>query len=116
MAELKDKGKESQVEQGLALEIAPVDRARDAALTRKQDKRILPLACGIYLLCYLDRSNIGNAKTLNSTENHDLLQETGMTNKQYLDALLMFLVAYGVFEVPSNIALKKFRPSVSMPH
>lgn len=28
----------------------------------KQDLRIIPLSAGIYLLCYLDRSNIGNAK------------------------------------------------------
>lgn len=28
----------------------------------KQDLRIIPLTSFIYLLCYLDRSNIGNAK------------------------------------------------------
>lgn len=36
---------------------------------------------------------------------------TGMTNYQFVIALMVFLVAYAVFEVPSNIALKKFRPS-----
>ena len=39
--------------------------AEDKKLVRKQDLRILPISCGIYLLCYLDRSNIGNAKVLN---------------------------------------------------
>ncbi len=29
------------------------------ALVWKQDLRIVPLSAGIYLLCYLDRSNIG---------------------------------------------------------
>ena len=33
--------------------------AADKALVWKQDLRIVPLAAGIYLLCYLDRSNIG---------------------------------------------------------
>jgi hypothetical protein len=34
----------------------------ERALIFKQDLRIIPLCSGIYLLCYLDRSNIGNAK------------------------------------------------------
>lgn len=51
------------------------------------------------LLCYLDRSNIGNAKVLNSETHNDLLQETHMTTYQYTIALMVFLVAYAVFEV-----------------
>lgn len=39
--------------------------------------RIIPLSAGIYFLCYLDRSNIGNAKVLNASTHHDLLSETG---------------------------------------
>ena len=33
--------------------------AREKALVWKQDLRIVPLCAAIYLLCYLDRSNIG---------------------------------------------------------
>lgn len=33
--------------------------AEEKALIWKQDLRIVPLCAGIYLLCYLDRSNIG---------------------------------------------------------
>lgn len=80
-------------------------------LVRKQDLRLIPLAAFIYLLCYLDRSNIGNAKTLNSDTKNDLLSETHMTSYQYTIALMVFLIAYGVFEVPSNYFLKKLRPS-----
>lgn len=36
------------------------DVAKNKALVRKQDIRIVPLSAGIYLLCYLDRSNIGS--------------------------------------------------------
>lgn len=32
----------------------------------------------------------------------DLMSETGMSNYQYTIALMIFLVAYGLFEVPSN--------------
>lgn len=30
------------------------------------------------------------------------MSETGMSNYQYTIALMIFLVAYGLFEVPSN--------------
>ncbi|KAK6429181.1 hypothetical protein LTR95_014674 [Oleoguttula sp. CCFEE 5521] len=87
------------------------DSAENKALILKQDLRIIPLCAFIYLLCYLDRSNIGNAKVLNADTHHDLLSETHMTNGQYTIALMVFLVAYAIFEVPSNIMLKKMRPS-----
>ncbi|KAL3421754.1 major facilitator superfamily transporter [Phlyctema vagabunda] len=86
-------------------------QAENRALIRKQDLRIVPLCAAIYLLCYLDRSNIGNARTLNANKGHDLLSETGMTAYQYTIALMVFLVAYGIFEVPSNYFLKKLSPS-----
>ncbi|UNI23104.1 hypothetical protein JDV02_008944 [Purpureocillium takamizusanense] len=85
--------------------------AREKALLRKQDLRIIPLTAAIYLLCYLDRSNIGNAKVLNSSTGNDLLHETRMTAFEYTIALMVFLVAYAVFEVPSNYFLKRLRPS-----
>ncbi|KAK2742529.1 hypothetical protein FQN55_007815 [Onygenales sp. PD_40] len=85
--------------------------ASDRALVWKQDLRIVPLSAAIYLLCYLDRSNIGNAKVLNSSTGNDLLTETNMTNYQYTIALMVFLIAYALFEVPSNYFLKRLRPS-----
>ncbi|KAJ6578733.1 MFS transporter [Mycena vulgaris] len=83
----------------------------EAALVRKQDLRIVPLSAAIYLLCYLDRSNIGNAKILNSETHNDMLSETRMTAFQYTIALMVFLIAYAIFEVPSNYLLKKLSPS-----
>ncbi|KAE8420447.1 major facilitator superfamily domain-containing protein [Aspergillus pseudocaelatus] len=95
-----------------SLEGAPAhDTAAEKALVWKQDLRIVPLSAFIYLLCYLDRSNIGNAKVLNKDTDNDLLSETHMSNYQYTIALMLFLVAYGLFEVPSNYLLKKLRPS-----
>jgi len=85
--------------------------AEDRKLVWKQDLRILPISCGIYLLCYLDRSNIGNAKVLNASTHNDLLSETHMTAYQYTIALMVFLIAYMVFEVPSNYFLKRLSPS-----
>lgn len=83
----------------------------ERAVVWKQDKAILPLSAGIYFLCYLDRSNIGNAKILNSGTRNDMQTETGTSSYQFTIALMVFLIAYAVFEVPSNMLLKKLRPS-----
>ncbi|KAI1329892.1 putative MFS transporter [Xylariaceae sp. FL0255] len=83
----------------------------ERALRWKQDLRIVPPCAGIYFLCYLDRSNISNAKVLNATTDNDLLSETHTTDNQYLIALFVLLVAHGIFEAPLNILLKKLRPS-----
>ncbi|PMD45553.1 MFS general substrate transporter [Hyaloscypha variabilis F] len=79
-------------------------------LVRKIDMRIMPMTAIIYLLCYLDRSNIGNAKILNSSTNDDLLQTNNMTTYQYTVALMVFLVAYSLFEAPSNLMMKILSP------
>ena len=53
----------------------------------------------------------GNAKILNSDAGHSLMQNVGITNAQYLTALMIFFVSYTLFETPSNYMLKRFRPS-----
>jgi hypothetical protein len=54
---------------GGVMEAAPVAKtAADKALVFKQDLRIVPLSAGIYLLCYLDRSNIGKTSSLPSSD------------------------------------------------
>ncbi|KAJ7887893.1 permease of the major facilitator superfamily [Mycena olivaceomarginata] len=65
--------------------------AAEKALLRKQDIRIVPLSAAIILLGNLDRSNIGNAKILNSETHNDLLSETHMTALQYTIALMRWI-------------------------
>lgn len=52
----------------------------------------MPLAAFIYFLCYLDRSNIGNAKVLNTSTKNDMQSETGMSNYEFNLALMIFLI------------------------
>ncbi|KAJ6515240.1 MFS transporter [Mycena sanguinolenta] len=87
------------------------NEAAEKTLLRKQDMRIIPLSAGICLLANLDRSNIGNAKILNSETHNDMLSETHMTASQFTIALMVFLIACALFEVPSNYLLKRFSPS-----
>ncbi|KAI0739402.1 MFS transporter [Daedaleopsis nitida] len=73
--------------------------------------RILPASMIIHLLCFIDRSNIGNAKVLNRDEGDSLVQTLGISNQQYLVALMIFIVAFTIIQTPSNYMLKQFRPS-----
>lgn len=63
----------------------------------------------LYLLSFLDRVNIGAAK-LNTLE-----KDLNLTGNQYNIASLVFFVSYVAFEVPSNMVLKKLRPSIYIP-
>ncbi len=63
----------------------------------------------LYLACFLDRTNIGNAKIAHLTT--DLKLDTW----HYNDTLTIFFVSYSVFEALANILLKRFRPSVFLP-
>ncbi|RDX45758.1 MFS transporter [Lentinus brumalis] len=88
-----------------------VDPEADKRLIRRIDMRIIPSSMLIYLLCSLDRGNVGNAKLLNADHGNSLLQTLKISDQQYLIALMIFYVSYTLFETPSNYMLKKFRPS-----
>lgn len=81
-------------------------------LVWKQDLRIVPLSAFISLLCYLDRSNIGNGRIMNTETRDDLETELHITDNEYVISLMLFLIAYALFEVPSNYYLKLMTPSV----
>lgn len=71
-------------------------------LIRKVDIHVLPQLMIIYLLSYIDRSNVGNAKLFGA------LNDLGMTGQDWNTALSVFFVTYALGGTPSNIALKRF--------
>ncbi|KAK4545838.1 hypothetical protein LTR36_002402 [Oleoguttula mirabilis] len=75
----------------------------------KVDLRLIPTLTLLYLLSFLDRGNIGNAKI------EGLAEDLGLTGAQYNWCLTAFFFTYCVFEVPSNMMLKKLRPSIWLP-
>ncbi|BCS22289.1 uncharacterized protein APUU_30514S [Aspergillus puulaauensis] len=75
-------------------------------VVRKIDFRLIPIMAILYLLSHIDRGNIGNAKI----EGMD--KDLGLVGNQYNIASTIFFVPYIIFEVPSNIVLKKVRPSI----
>ncbi|KAF1816253.1 MFS general substrate transporter [Eremomyces bilateralis CBS 781.70] len=78
-------------------------------ILRKMDMRLIPMLALLYLLSFLDRGNIGNAKI------QGLQEDLKMTDGQYNWTLTVFFFTYCAFEVPSNMILKKMRPSIWLP-
>ncbi|KAK4160571.1 putative high-affinity nicotinic acid transporter [Cladorrhinum sp. PSN259] len=91
------------------LESAGWDEARTKALIRKIDWALIPFLSFLYLLSFLDRTNIGNAR-LDTLE-----KDLHLTGLHYNNALAIFFPFYVAAEVPSNMAMKRFRPSVWIP-
>lgn len=94
-----------------SVEAAGWDESTTKKLIRKIDVRLIPFLALLYLLSFLDRTNIGNARL-------DTLEvDLGMpkTSLQYNNALGIFFPFYVAAEVPSNMAMKRFRPSVWIP-
>jgi MFS family permease len=82
-----------------------IDHQAERNLVRKLDRCIVPTVMIAYLLCFLDRTNIGNARLFG------LEQELGLVGSQYQVAVAILFVPYVLVEVPSNLILKKFTPS-----
>ncbi|CEJ61549.1 Putative Permease of the major facilitator superfamily [Penicillium brasilianum] len=81
------------------------DEAKKKVL-RKVDTRLIPMLVLLYLVAYVDKTNIGNAKI------EGLLSSLHMDGIQYNIALSIFFIPYVLAEVPSNIILNRLmRPS-----
>lgn len=73
-------------------------------ITTKIDLHLVPFVCVLYLMAFLDRVNVANARAFG------LESELGLTGVQYNTALTIFFVPYIIFEIPSNVLLKRFSP------
>ncbi|KAI1818414.1 major facilitator superfamily domain-containing protein [Poronia punctata] len=97
------------------IDVAPALTAESFAhldekkILRKMDMRLIPMLAILYLLSFLDRGNIGNAKI------EGLQEDLNMSGDQYNLCLTVFFFSYAAFEVPSNLLLKKLRPSRWLP-
>lgn len=74
-------------------------------LIRKMDLRVCPWVMLVYLVSFLDRVNVGNARL------YGLEADLGMKGSQFQTAVSVLFVTYLFFEVPSNLVIKKLRPS-----
>ncbi|KAG7094886.1 hypothetical protein E1B28_005693 [Marasmius oreades] len=83
--------------------------AEEKKLVRKLDRRILPMACLLYLFAYLDRTNLGNAR-LQGLETDALGgDKTGILFDWVSSA---FFFSYILLQIPATIVSKLFPPRV----
>lgn len=88
--------------------------AIDRRLVWRLDLMMIPWLSLLYLLAFLDRTNIGNAKISGLTSPPGQ-GGIGLTTQQYNSSLTIFFVSYAVFEPLTNILLKRMRPSLFIP-
>ncbi|KAJ9663447.1 hypothetical protein H2201_005655 [Coniosporium apollinis] len=81
----------------------------DKALLWRLDYKLIPWLCFLYLISFLDRTNIGNARIAG------LVTDLKMTDGQYRASLTIFFVSYSVAEPLTNVLLKRMRPSIFLP-
>ena len=83
----------------------PIDRVAEKRLLRKCDLHVVPVIAILYMLAFIDRINIGNARI------QGLEKDLRMKGDNYNIALFVFFIPYILFEVPSNLIIRKISPS-----
>ena len=81
---------------------APIDPALNRRITNQFDKHIVPWLFGLWLLAFIDRSNIGNARI------DGLAEDLKLDGDKFNIALTIFYVPYILIDVPSNWVVKYF--------
>src|ERR1700680_3583617 len=80
---------------------AAQDRALEAETMRRVSWRLMPFLILAYLLCYIDRVNVGFASL-------QMNKAVGIDPKTYGLGAGIFFIGYFILEVPSNLALERF--------
>jgi MFS transporter, ACS family, tartrate transporter len=76
-------------------------RMLEAATMWRVSWRLMPFLTLAYLLCYIDRVNVGFASL-------QMNKAVGIDPKTYGLGAGIFFIGYFILEVPSNLALQQF--------
>ncbi|CAI0641483.1 unnamed protein product [Colletotrichum noveboracense] len=71
---------------------AAISEQTDIRIRRSFDRHLLPIVCCLYILSYLDRGNIGNAKAARAKS------DLKLSDSEWAWVLNSFYIAYVVFE------------------
>ncbi|EHK97616.1 putative tartrate transporter [Glarea lozoyensis 74030] len=82
----------------------------DKAIRRKVDMRFLWLIGLMYIIKNIDYTNAAAVKVLQVGKPTNILRQLKMTSDQYNWVQSIYFISYIVFEVPSNLMLKKATP------
>ncbi|KAI5963899.1 hypothetical protein KGF57_001175 [Candida theae] len=109
LTSLEDKPKDHYVNLPESLQHMTQEELKelDRKTTRKIDLRLIPMLLFIYILNFLDRNNIANARL------DGLEADLGLVGNQYQVCISILFVGYILFQVPANMILNRFgRPSI----
>ncbi|KAL6858073.1 hypothetical protein ACO1O0_005523 [Amphichorda felina] len=84
----------------------PIDADAERRLLAKLDLVVFPVFFVIYTMSFLDRINISNARIQGMMEDLDLY------GNRFPVALFVYYISYILLEIPSNMIIKKLRPSL----
>ncbi|EXJ80493.1 hypothetical protein A1O1_08638 [Capronia coronata CBS 617.96] len=84
----------------------------DRRIMRKVDKRFLLLIGMMYILKNIDYTNAATVKVLQVGQPRNIMVELNMTADQYNWVQSIYFISYIVFEVPSNLMLKRMTPRI----
>lgn len=82
-----------------------VDKKTERKLMRKLDVRIIPMIMWMYLMNFMDRVAIGNARL------YGLEEDLNLRGDQYQVAVSVLFITYCLFETPSNMIIKRLQPA-----
>ncbi|KAL2817690.1 major facilitator superfamily domain-containing protein [Aspergillus cavernicola] len=97
--------------QDLFVEDVPTEAERklDRETLNRLDLILMPMTLILYLLAWLDRANVGNARVAG------LDTDLNLSDYQYKVAITVTYVPYILAELPSNLILKKIGPRILLP-
>ena len=78
-----------------------MDQTQEAAVMRRVSWRLMPFLLAAYVVCYIDRVNVGFAAL-------QMNKAVGIDLKTYGLGAGIFFIGYFLLEVPSNLALQRF--------
>ncbi|CAK7198065.1 hypothetical protein SEUCBS139899_000723 [Sporothrix eucalyptigena] len=90
--------------------LASFSAAEEKAIMRKIDYRLLVLAGIIYMIKQIDVNNASSVKVLSPNEPTNILIQLKMTANEYNWVQSTYYIAYIIFELPSNLLLKRMGP------
>src|SRR5204862_3255358 len=71
-----------------------------SAVVAHVTRRLIPFLCLLFIINYLDRTNVAMAKL-------QMLGDTGISEVAYGLGAGLFFIGYFIFEVPSNLILER---------
>ncbi|KAF2644428.1 permease of the major facilitator superfamily [Massarina eburnea CBS 473.64] len=90
--------------------LSSFSQAENKAIMRKVDRRFLFIIGMMYLIKSVDYQNAASAKVLQVGQSSNIMTELKMTADQYNWVQSIYFISYIIFEVPSNLVLKKMTP------